>query len=84
MTPPTKTRAHTATWWLAGLALSAIILLFFGNSVAALAHRWTHEQDYSHGFLVPVVALDASADALSTVAPGERIAAGEKLFAWAG
>lgn len=34
--------------------------------------------------VVPVVALDASADALSTVAPGERIAAGEKLFAWAG
>ncbi|OQO94903.1 PTS glucose transporter subunit IIA [Saccharomonospora piscinae] len=32
--------------------------------------------------LVPVVALDAAADALSTAATGEPIAAGQPLFTW--
>jgi len=55
--PPTEARSHFGTWLLAGIALAAVVMLFFGNSVGALAHRWIHEQDYSHGFLVPPFAL---------------------------
>lgn len=34
--------------------------------------------------IVPVIALDARADALSDLAPGRPVAAGDDLFTWAG
>ncbi|MFO1092524.1 MAG: exosortase/archaeosortase family protein [Planctomycetaceae bacterium] len=49
---PKDAQYPAGTWWLAGIGLSALVVLFFGNSLVALAHRWAHEQDYSHGFLV--------------------------------
>jgi exosortase len=36
--------------------LSALIAVFFGDTIRHLAHRWANEADYSHGFLVPVFA----------------------------
>lgn len=54
---PKDARYPAGTWWLAAIGLSALVVLFFGNSLVALAHRWAHEQDYSHGFLVAPFAV---------------------------
>ncbi len=57
-----------------------------GDAVRAgqLMISWDPDAVRAAGYspVVPVVALDATPDALSTVAPGERIAAAEKLFTW--
>jgi len=40
---------------LVGLALA--VAWAYAGTLAELAHRWSNEADYSHGFLVPLVAL---------------------------
>jgi exosortase len=47
-------RAASGGWWVAGLGLSALIAVFFGETLIRLSHRWANEADYSHGFLVPL------------------------------
>ncbi len=39
---------------LVGVAVLAAILAFHG-ALAELVHRWTTQEEYSHGFLIPVV-----------------------------
>jgi len=51
--PDTDDSSRAWTWWLAGLALASVIVIFFGDGIRLLAHRWANEPDYSHGFLVP-------------------------------
>lgn len=50
---PTEAPVRTRTWWLAGAGVGALLLVFFGRGLLELAHRWSNEPDYSHGFLVP-------------------------------
>ena len=40
-------------------AVAAIFLAFlgFGRALLELVHRWNQQEEYSHGFLVPVVTL---------------------------
>lgn len=44
------------SWWIAGLGLSVLIAVSFGETLLRLSHRWANEADYSHGFLVPFFA----------------------------
>jgi hypothetical protein len=52
-TTESSPRSGRGGWWLAGLGLSVLIVVFFHESIGRLAHRWANEPDYSHGFLVP-------------------------------
>jgi exosortase len=40
----------------ASLAIFAALAWSYAGALSAMAHRWTNEADYSHGFLVPVFA----------------------------
>src|SRR6266404_2739108 len=42
---------------LLAITLGASCLWAYGPTLAEMAERWTHEPQYSHGYLVPVFAL---------------------------
>jgi exosortase D (VPLPA-CTERM-specific) len=41
--------------WLAAAVAVALLGVVFGGGIANLIHRWTVEEQYQHGFLIPVV-----------------------------
>jgi exosortase len=41
----------------AGIAVIGLLAWSYSRTFAELAHRWQHEADYSHGFLVPFFSL---------------------------
>src|SRR5262245_54066922 len=42
---------------LIGLVGILIVLVAFGSTLLQLVDRWSNQEEYSHGFLVPVVAV---------------------------
>jgi exosortase len=51
----TGSQGPVAAAWLAGLVL--VLAWSYWTTFATLAHRWHHEPQYSHGYLVPVFSL---------------------------
>jgi exosortase D (VPLPA-CTERM-specific) len=41
--------------WVFGSIAALLVLVAFGGSLIELVHRWTTQEEYSHGFLVPLV-----------------------------
>jgi exosortase D (VPLPA-CTERM-specific) len=41
--------------WAFGSIATLLVLVAFGGSLIELVHRWTTQEEYSHGFLVPLV-----------------------------
>jgi exosortase len=48
--------APSGDLWLAGVALGALFFWSFWPQLTSLVKVWSQEPDYSHGFLVPVIA----------------------------
>ena len=49
-------RFNTAVWVLGAIAL-ALSILGYSSSLANLISRWDAEEEYSHGYLIPLVSL---------------------------
>ena len=74
--------AQNRTSYAEILTLAAILvtILAFGDTLLELVHRWSHQEEYSHAFLIPVVtawllwtrreALNASRGQPSWTGPG--------------
>ncbi len=49
-------RFDTSTWWLFSAALSLTIWAYYGG-LENLFHRWEVEEEYNHGYFLPLVTL---------------------------
>jgi exosortase len=56
---PTPSRLTKLSWrsLVVPAALGAVLLWAFWPTLAELAHRWAHDSQYSHGYLVPLFAV---------------------------
>ncbi len=50
-------RANAFRVGLVGLAGALLALVAFSGTLAQLADRWASQEEYSHGFLIPIVAI---------------------------
>lgn len=53
---PSPTPLSAWRSWLLPALLGVALLWSFALTLAQLGHRWTHETQYSHGYLVPIFA----------------------------
>src|SRR5262245_53173254 len=49
-----RPRLVHATWWLQAATLVILIGALYGNVLLLLVRDWVHDDNYSHGFLVPL------------------------------
>ncbi len=58
MTSPTPSPSPSLSWrpLVVPAALGVVLLWAFWPTLAELAHRWSHDSQYSHGYLVPLFA----------------------------
>lgn len=59
---PHANAASPATWWerrenLLFLAGLLVLTLAFSGGLAELVHRWSNQEEYSHGFFIPLISL---------------------------
>jgi exosortase D (VPLPA-CTERM-specific) len=48
-------QAHAGRTWIPGSIAVLLVLFIFGEGLVELIRRWSIQEEYSHGFLIPVV-----------------------------